>query len=250
MIIQSPWAEIKTLLTNNTDWVLYYIHDDGTGPMLPESYTVFTGTPSDIRWTTLNTSTSITDFVNNYKTGATSAASAPEALTKLKTAQPVDTHGKPYSRTESRQVDKTTYFTSRGDDTGVGDGKKICWDFSNTTDDVASPPTNYKQKKIVFKFSDVVQIKDGTIYWMSALKGAYLDLYIYHPVLQQNLQHYVIEHPLMDDCPMGDELNTEASSEEIPAGTEFHLFVTVPDSTGYDNFYGHVSIEANRAATV
>jgi hypothetical protein len=167
-----------------------------------------------------------------------------------KKLSPMDHEGKPYTRSESRQTDKTTYFTCRGDNTGVGDGKVLAWDFSNTDDDVASPPSGMKQKKIVFKFSAAIQLKDGAVYWKNALKGAYLDLYIYHPTLEQNLHHYVIEHRMLGDCTVGDELNTEAASDEIPAGLEFHLFVTIPDSTGYDDFHGHVSVEANRENTI
>jgi len=163
---------------------------------------------------------------------------------------PLDNEGKIFTRAESRQTDKTTYFTCVGDDTGVGDGQDLEWDFSNSTNDVASPPSGYKQKKVVFKFSAPIQLKDGAIYWQNALKGSYLDVYIYHPTYEQYVQHYVIKHRMLGSCVVGDELNTEAASEEISAGLEFHLFITVPDSTGYQDFHGHVSIEANRASTV
>lgn len=167
-----------------------------------------------------------------------------------KKVTPIDSEGKPYTRSESRQTDKTTYFTCKGDNTGVGDGKDISWDFSNSTDDVSSPPSGYKQKKIVFKFSSAIQLKDGAVYWKNALKNCYLDVYIYHPTLEANIQHYVIGHRMLGDCTVGDELNTEAASEEIPAGLEFHVFVTVPDETGYTDFHGHLSIEAYRESTV
>lgn len=178
-----------------------------------------------------------TDFETNHK----STANKPIEIR--------DAEGKVYVRSESRQIDKTTYFTCRADNTGVGDGKELVWDFSNTDDDV-TPPTGYLQKKMVFSFSSGIQLKDGTLYWMNAIKGSYLDVYIYHPVLQQNISHYVVGHRMIGDCPMGDELNTETASEEIPAGVQFHVYVTVPDVSGADSFYGHISIEANRVETI
>lgn len=178
----------------------------------------------------------------NFETNHKSNANKPLELK--------DSEGKIFVRAESRQTDKTTYFTCIGDNTGIGDGKVIEWDFSNSNDDVESPPSGYKQKKIVFKFSDPIQLKDGSVYWLNAIKGSYLDVYIYHPTYEQYIQHYVIGHRMLGDCSVGDELNTEAASEEIPAGLEFHLFVTVPDTTGYTNFHGHVSVEANRETTV
>ena len=53
---------------------------------------------------------------------------------------------------------------------------------------------------------------------------------------------------MMDSCIMGDELNTEAASSEIPSNYKFCLTITVPASDNSSK--GYVSIECYRKRTV
>ncbi|MBN1467739.1 MAG: hypothetical protein JW924_03355 [Fusobacteriaceae bacterium] len=172
--------------------------------------------------------------------------------------------GKEITRAESRPLDTTTCFTGRGDsDTGIGEGKELRWDFSNDDDDITPSGVNYKKKRIVFKFSDSVYVKEGAVYFLTAKKGSYIDLHIVCPAGQYYLDnngtphlaeedtaisHYVISHWLLGDCPMGDELNTESCSVEIPSIYKFWLDIIVPED---DNIScGHISLELYRKRTV
>jgi len=198
-----------------------------------------------------------TDFEGNYR----AEANAPVG--------PKDEDGKQYIRAESRPLDMTTYFTSKGDGaTTIGDGNKLVFNFNNTDDDVASPPAGTKQKKVTCTFIDAVRIKEGTLYWQNMPFGSKMDLCIGVPdqgwykkndgSYAQNttgdvmkIDQFVNSSPMMGDCPMGDELNTEAASDEIPAGMVFGFTVTVPDSVSdTDNVRGAVQMELYRRRTV
>lgn len=201
-----------------------------------------------------NGSADQTDFNTNFKP----TANAP--------VHPVDEDGKPFSRAESRPLDMTTYFTSVADDLEVGDGDRFIFDFNNTDNDVTAP-TGFKRKKLVFSFIDGVRVKEGTIYWENMPFGSYMDLLLMVPdqgyyklndgTIAQNttgspleIDRFVNGAPMMGDCPMGDELNTEAASAEVPAGTLFCLQCTVPDSvTTSDNCHAYVLIELYRRRT-
>lgn len=153
--------------------------------------------------------------------------------------------------TTSRPPDYTTCFTMQGDSaTVVGAGKEIKWDFSNTDDDVASPPTGYKQKKIEFSFKDPIYIKEGTLYWKDAPFGTHVDFEIVNKTPEIVVQHYVRKHFITDTCVIGDELNTEQASDEIPNTIKFWVVVTVPDVTGLDDCKGYISLELYRENTL
>jgi len=165
--------------------------------------------------------------------------------------QPHDEFGRCMVVSASRPLNCTTYFTCAGDSsTNVGDGKELKWDFSNSTDDVSSPPTGFKQKKLVFSFKDPIYIKEGTMYFKDALFGSYIDLKIVHASTSTVVSHYVNKHFVTDTCMIGDELNTEQASGELDTDLEFWLYITVPDSTGYTDFKGYVSLELYRQSTV
>jgi len=175
---------------------------------------------------------------------------------------PRDEDGKEITRAESRPLNWITYFTGRGDSsTNIGDGKVLAWDFSNADDEVPAP-AGFRRKRIEFSFLDPVRIKDGTIYFFQAQKGSYGDLYVVCPAGQAYLKndgtpavattdtivnHYVNHHMLQGDCPMGDELNTESCSPEIPAHYRFWLEITVPAADSTSN--GYISLEVYRPRT-
>ena len=191
------------------------------------------------------------DFENNYKPYAN------------KPIEPKSDDGKTIVRAESRPLGTTTVFTGQADsDNNIGDGKILAWDFSNNND-LVDAPNGYKRKRIEFKFIDSVWIKEGTIYYHNVLKNSYVDFYVVCPAGQyyydnnNNLKqatsdtiisHYVIHHPIQDNVPMGDELNTESCSSEIPSTYKFWIDVTVPDSDNQSN--GHIELEIFRKRTV
>ena len=59
--------------------------------------------------------------------------------------------------------------------------------------------------------------------------------------------HYVIRHPLQGTVPMGDELNTETCSDELPNNYKFWVEVTVPEADVISN--GVISLELYRRRT-
>lgn len=176
-------------------------------------------------------------------------------------------------------------FTCRGDSTtGIGDGKKLFWDFSNSDDIVTDSittaiPANHKRKRIEFGFSDKIYIKEGTIYFHGAPKGQYLDLWVIckaggyyddpngeipgsllgldpdknytQASVDTPVTHYVNNQYMQGTCPMGDELNTEGASEAgLPKqqfGYVLWLEVTTPNSDSESN--GYTSVELYRDRT-
>ena len=196
------------------------------------------------------------DFEDNFKTNANLPIS------------PVDTDGKQYVRAESRPLDMTTYFTCAGDKIDspqeIGNGKLLLWDFSNSDNDYDMPSGSIiKMKRITFQFIDVVRLKEGAIYFKNAPKGCYVDMGIWcppgayyltnsgQPVLAVEdtlVSHWVNKHFIIDSCAVGDELNTESASNEIPAHYKFCVGVTTPIE---DNLScGHISLELYRKRTV
>lgn len=194
--------------------------------------------------------------------------------------KPHSTDGREIVRTDSRPQGYTTCFTSRGDSlTGIGDGKIIEWDFSNT-DDTVTAPSGYKRKKIEFGFSEAIYIKEGTFYFHNAPKGCYIDFYIvckaggyykdpnglingtalgldaedfYSQAVEDTIiTTYVNHHLIQGSVPMGDELNTEGASESsLPTqqqGYVLVLEVTTPSSDSVSN--GSVEMEIYRERTI
>lgn len=197
------------------------------------------------------------DFENNYKDDCNNIIA------------PKDSEGKIFTRAESRPLNMTTYFTSVGDsDTTIGDGKKLIFNFNNTDDDVSEPPSGYKQKLIYCSFIDTVKIKEGTIYWQNMPYDSSISLYVGVPdqgyyikndgTIAQNLTGdilkidlFVNSSPMMGDCQMGDELNTESASADIPSGMMFGFLITVPDTiTNIDSVRGAIQLELYRERTV
>lgn len=246
--MKKTWTELKSLISLKglsiqyiEETAIYYIwaRDDRD-----KYYTIID--KADI----IETGSDEEDFVNNYKVSAN------------KSVHPTDTDGKPFTRAESRPLDKTTYFTCIGDSANnIGDGQTLRWDFENTDNDITAP-TDCKKKRVEFKFLDPLNIKEGAIYFQDAKKGSYLHLHVVcpaggyyldnnkNPALAQEdtiVETFVNHHFIYGNCTIGDELNTEASSSEIPVGYKFWLDVTVPD-TDIDSF-GHVSLEIYRPRT-
>jgi len=177
---------------------------------------------------------------------------------------PVDSEGKPYVRAESRPLNCTTYFTSAGDTAEeIGGGGRMRWDASDSTGwTTEGAPSGFKQFSKEVSFSDSIWLKEGTIYYMDCMKDSYLDMRVVCPSglyymylgnvaqAQEDLvvDHYVCKHPMQGNVPMGDELNTEACSQELPPYLIFRLTATVP--TGDNSSYGYMEMEMYRQRTV
>jgi len=186
--------------------------------------------------------------------------------------EPHDAENKPFVRAESRPLSCTTCFTTCGDLLAqgsippmIGGGNRLEWDASDgdqwSTD---GAPDGMKQRKVTIQFCDSIWLKEGTVYFNNGKKGSYVDMevicphggyYMYLGEVMQNLtgddlvvNHYVIKSPIDGDAPMGDELNTETCSEEIPSYMKFRMTVTVPTSDV--DSYGSVQMEVYRKRTV
>ena len=167
----------------------------------------------------------------------------------------------------SRPVGYYTMFTMAGDTaSGIGDGQKIVWDFSNDDDLMASgvAPEGYKGKCIRIDFLDPVYVKEGCLYFHNADQRSYIDFDIVCPDGQYYLDRngapvqangdvtvvrYVNKHHFSGDCPMGDELNTESANESaIPSNYEIHVRIYVPEND--NDSYGYGELELYRARTI
>lgn len=193
------------------------------------------------------------DFEDNYK----NLANTP--------SKPRSEDSKEIVRAESRPLDCTTVFTSRGDsDTEIGEGKILSWDFSNDDDIVEMPSgSGMKRKRIEFKFLDDIYLKDGAVYFFNTKKGSYGDVYVVCPAGQYYLKndgtpaiatedtivaYYMVHMMIQGDCPMGDEFNTEACSEKLPKNYKFRIDITVPEDDNNSN--GYINLEIFRKRTV
>lgn len=240
----ASWSDLKTAVSNRvlslqyeTSTALYYTYaSDG---LTTWTYNIKRDSGAEV-----------TDFETNHKANANRPAVA-------KTDD-----GKPIVRSESRPIGCTTYFTSVGDDTGIGDGTELSWDFSNSTDDVPAP-SGFSRKRIEFKFLDTVYLKEGTIYFHNAVKNSYIDIMVVCPNGQYYydndgdakqatadtvINQYVFHHHIQGTVAMGDELNTESCSPAIPNNYKFWIEVTVPDTDTTSN--GSVQLELYRTRTV
>lgn len=180
-----------------------------------------------------------------------------------------DIEGKLFTRAESRPLQCTTCFTTCGDTDGetpvIGAGNRLAWDASISGDwTTEGIPTGYKQASVIISFCDSIWLKEGTLYYIGSSKGSYVDMvvlcpngyyYMYLGEVKQNtsgndlvVDHYLFKHPLQGDVPMGDEINTETCSQELPSYLKFKLIVTVPvaDVTSY----GYMELELYRKRTV
>jgi len=181
----------------------------------------------------------------------------------------IDDEGRVFQRAESKPTTMTTYFAGAGDtESEIGGGTPLVFDFNVDSDDDPDAPSGYRRKRVCVTFIDTVRLKEGTLYWENCPFGSYVDLCLGVPnggyylkndgTLAQNttgellaVAKFVKRTPMMGSCPMGDEMNTEAASFDIPAGTLFGFEVTVPSTVGTtDNCHGAIVMELYRERTV
>ena len=213
--------------------------------------------------------------------GVVSAHTAP-----IPDEAPTMDDGRPIVRADTRPLDTQTYFTMVGDtSSGIGDGKVMKWDFSNS-DDLYDPlslengleiPLGYKAKRIDMVFTDVVYMKDGTMYFFDSPWGCYCSMCIvvpagnYYPnnagtipasalglsgsqmyaYASKDVAYtcYVRNHMMCGSCPMGDELNAEgAAVNGVPIGWYITGIIVTPNSDNVSKGYG--SFEMYRHKTM
>ena len=202
-----------------------------------------------------------------------------DLIRKVNVSPDLDNLGRWVVRSESRPKNAETVFTGAGDDIEnniIGGGQTLSWDFSDSENDDPNPPTGFKRKRVRWNYLDGVYMKEGAAYFYNAPKGTYMDFYLIAPqgayyekiyydratnkstrVLAQALDgeayvtHWVIHYMIEGDCPMGDELNTEAASDIIaPQEYIWEIVVTVPEVTNYEDFHGHVILECYRPRSI
>lgn len=195
---------------------------------------------------------------------------------------PTMSDGRPIVRADTRPIDTQTYFTMAGDTaSGIGDGTRLVWDFSNDDDIISEGELGYvsgmKTKSLELSFADPIYLKDGTIYFFNAPWGSFCDMHIvvpaggYYPnnhgsipaaaLGQPGTQMYsyaatdtiyvtyVNKQYMYQSCPMGDELNAEgAAVDALPVGWKLvgHISTPLNDTTSK----GFASFECYRARTV
>jgi len=190
--------------------------------------------------------------------------------------------GRPIVRADTRPLDTQTYFTMAGDTaSGIGDGTRLCWDFSNDDDvvecDYYVTPDGYKTKHVELEFIDPIYLKDGTLYFFDAPWGEYCDMQVvvpagnYYPNAHGSIPasalglpgtdmysyaatdtvfvSYVNKQHMYGDCPMGDELNAEgAAVSAIPVG--WYIVGHITTVSGDNTSKGYASFECYRHRTV
>jgi len=255
MRIWKTWTEMKTLLSERKLRLQYNEKNNKYDVFATDAHIVyFTELWKDVSVVKgidiEQNNSDLLDFETNYKETANSPIT------------PLSDDGKTVVRAESRPLDTTTYFTMAGDsENNIGDGKKLFWDFSNN-DDIVEAPEGYKRKRVEFSFIDSVYIKEGALYFHNAKKGSYVCVAVVCPAGQYYykndgspalatedimISRYVNHHFFQNNCPMGDELNTESCSAEIPSNYKFWIEVTVPDIDEDSN--GYISMELYRKRT-
>jgi len=204
------------------------------------------------------------DLSSDEQTTLSETVSAHSGEQVAEIEEPRDADGKLLVRADSRPVGTQTYFTTSGDDTEIGDGSSIFWDFSNDDDLVTGAPSGYKMKRVKMSFCDIVWLKEGSIYFTNAIKGCYLHMSVVCPSgnyyldssgnpayasVDVKLAQYVNKHFISGSCPMGDELNTEACQiSGVPPNYEFWAEIITPDND--NSSYGWGELELYRVRTV
>jgi len=188
--------------------------------------------------------------------------------------------GRPLVRADTRPLTCETYFTSAGDDAGIGDGTHLQWDFSDSTSDIytgSEVPSGMKAKEIIMTFNCPVYLKDGALYFFDVPWNCYLEMDIvvpagnYYPnpaggipasalglggtdmygyaAVDTPYQKYVNRHHIYGSCPMGDELNAEgAAINPVPIGWYLRGLIVTPESDNVSKGFG--SLEMYRCHTM
>lgn len=199
-----------------------------------------------------------------------------DLIRKIQTPTQRDERGAWIVRSDSRRLNYSVIFSCAGDDLTnhiIGGGKKFSWDFSND-DDLITAPEGFKRKRIDVRFMDGIYMKEGTMYFFNALKGSYVDFMlavptgayyekkfidsdnaVYKTLAQATeetvIAQWVFNYMIEGSAPMGDELNTEACSDDlVPENIIWRIEVTSPDITGIADFHGHFGLEFYRGRTV
>jgi hypothetical protein len=157
------WTEFKSDIINRGFPLNYRknIYEDNS-----YNYEVFSLNREIIYICSLIDSSVITEFETYYKSKCNKLV--------------YDSEGKEFQRAESRPLDCTTYFTTKGDSVNaIGEGAILAWDFGNQDNEIIQESGSLiRRKRIEFKFLDTIYIREGTMYFHNTVKGSYVDLYV------------------------------------------------------------------------
>ena len=167
----------------------------------------------------------------------------------------VDDSGKLYVRPETRPIDCTTIFTTRGDTlspASIGTGNKVTWDASQSGEfSTDGAPSGFKQKVIDIVFCDPIYLSAGAIFFLNGSYGSYLKAEVIMPDTGQGeyeLDHFVVEWPILGDAPSGSTIDSQTISSELPSGVIMRFTVVLP--TDDVTSQGTVGLKIYRARTV
>lgn len=236
-------------------------------PMYPTANARFYGVNCDEIDGNWVTTVMLFDDITQQETGEVDALVASHIPTPLPESDPFlrDSDNKLWVKSESRPLNCTTVFTCNGDTLGatpsIGTGPRMEWDASV---DTFVTNGNFKSKVVEVQFCDSIWLKEGTIYYMGCMKGTKLNMelicpnggyYMYMGQVYQNttghdieVDHYVMNHPCQGDVPMGDELNTETCSQEMPNYLKIRMTITLPVADVLS--YGYMEMEVYRQRSV
>ena len=203
-----------------------------------------------------------------------------DLIRRVSKSTPTDKLGRWIVRSDSRRTNYDAVFSGCGDDIvnkQIGGGVPFTWDFSAPEDDPKwiAAPAGYKRQRLDWSFIETTYLKEGSLYFYNAPKGAYLDFkllipagYPYkkkyidsedNPYWEENytvvteetiIGQWVINHWVEGSCPMGDPLNTESAHENpSPTFIIYRCEITAPISENISDFHGHFSLEMYRGRT-
>jgi len=176
---------------------------------------------------------------------------------------PTDEDGKPYVRNEVRPLGQGAYFSSAGDDAvlGIGNGKRIDWDFSNTEDQTIIDE-DYKTKIIDVQFKDPVYVRGGFLTYRNSQDECIIDMGVICPSGQYYLNssgvptlapadvwvsRYVNKFD-MDGDNTGIYIDGGTASTAIPVNYKMRFQITT--KTADVSSRGHVAMMLYRSRTV
>jgi hypothetical protein len=190
----------------------------------------------------------------------------------------MDPQGRWTVRVDSLPPNYDIIFHGAGDDPAnniIGGGTPFDWDFSNQTNLSTTPPTGMTTKLVQWQFIDGIYVKEGTLFFTDAPKGAYVDLYLICPTgyyydmkwldsdgnvsftyaqatVPTKFAHWVNHFFIEGTTSTGIRLATETSSDMLAMPyLIWDLEVSVPsNATNLTAFHGFFMLQSYRGRTI
>jgi hypothetical protein len=190
----------------------------------------------------------------------------------------LDPQGRWAVRVDSLPPNYDIVFHGAGDDivnNVIGGGPGFDWDFSTEINSCPDAPEGCSCKKVQWQFIDGVYVKEGTLYFTNAPKGAFVDLYLICPpgyyydmkwlddngniswtyaqaTVPTKFAHWVSHFFIEGSTPTGIRLATETSSDMLaPPYLIWDLEITAPsNATNLAAFHGFFMLQSYRGRTI